>query len=173
VAIKLASFALIFIGAWGAIILFALAAVFSYFVFAGKSFISRQFFAIAIFSFVAVSFVIGSELSLLVGATVIAGVFAGAVALAWQIKKEKLIPMIKLAMTSVFGLAAAGVLCSSFGVLIWPLITGARGKKGCFGLLCAFLILMLIALILVLIFWYKHYFLPAWRNSRLRQTSGS
>lgn len=161
---KLASAALIFIGTWGVVVLFAMLAFFSYFVFAGKSFISRQSFAITIFSFMAVSFAIGSELSLSIGAIVIAGVFAGAVALAWQTKKEKLIPRIKLAITSVFGLVTVGVLCSSFGVLIWPLITGARGKNRCFGLLCAFLILMLIGLVLVLIFWYKYYFLPGWRS---------
>ena len=82
-AIKLASIALIFIGAWGAIILFALAAVFSYFVFAGKSFISRQSFAIAIFSFVAVSFATGSNLGFLVNAIVVAGILTGAIGFAW------------------------------------------------------------------------------------------
>lgn len=172
-AIKLASAALIFIGAWGAITLFAMAAVFSYFVFAGKSFISRQSFAIAIFSFVAVSFATGSNFGFLVNAIVIAGVLTGAIVLAWQAKKERLIPQIRLAGISAFGLIAAGILCFSFGTLIWPLITGSRGKNSCFDLFCFFLVLMFAVLVLVLIFWYRYYFLPAWRKSRLRPASGS
>lgn len=172
-AIKLASAVLIFIGAWGSIILFAITAVFSYFVFAGKSFISRQSFAIAIFSFAAVSFVIGSNFGFLVAAIVIAGALTGVIILAWQAKKERLIPQIRLAGISAFGLITAGILCFSFGALIWPLFTGSRGKNSCFDLFCFFLVLMSVVLVLVLIFWYWHYFLPAWRNSRLRPASGS
>jgi len=165
VAGKFTSIALIFIGAWGVIILIAMLAFFSYFVFAGKSFVSRQSFIIAASSIIAVLFVAGNNFFLAaINAIIIAGILSGLIVLVWRANQEKIMPKIKLIVTLASGFFTAGMFCCSFGALIWPLITGSRGKSGCFDLFCLFLILMSGAFAIILFLWYKRYFLPVWRN---------
>lgn len=162
--------AMVFIGAWGTVVLLAMASVFSYFVFAGKSFVSRKCFFLSITALLAVLFSVGKDLSVTAAAIIIIGVLAGATALAWQKNKEWLVPKVKLAITAIFGLVVFGTFCSYLSIIIWLLITGARGKNRCFGLFCAICIIISLALVGILAFWYKYYFLPAWRNFRSRPT---